>query len=157
MRSHSVAEIGFLSGGDLVELPPVDVVASRLRNGWVRLNGSAVEKLKAALELNFSGMNSDNVERFIENTYTPPIETKDVEKKLEEAMNETDEKLRQQAIMGAMFAILGTAVLAMPPVLVAAGVTALVAKLGVVVSAAALTVGGTAVLADAIDRLGDGD
>jgi high-affinity Fe2+/Pb2+ permease len=102
-------------------------------------------------------MNPDDVERFLEHTYTPPIETKDLEKKLEEALNETDANLREQAIMGAMCAILGTVVLAWTPVLVAAGVTALVAKFGIVLAAAVLTVGGTAVLADAIDRLGDGD
>ena len=102
------------------------------------------------------GGSDADIERFLEHSYTPPIDAKDAEKKLEEAMKETDERLRQQAIVGAVLAIIGTAALAFPPAMVAAGVAGLVAKVGIAASAAMLSVGGTAVLADAMNRLGNG-
>lgn len=156
MRSLSVAEIGFVSGGDIIELPPVDVVASRLRNGWVRLSGSAVEKLKAALELNFSCMNPDSVERFVEHTYTPPLSTEEIEKKLTDALAQTDEQLRDQAILGLALAAMGGAAMAFAPAVVIAGVLGLIAKGGIALAGAVLAAGGTWMFTDAMDELDNG-
>jgi hypothetical protein len=146
MRALTVNEWSAVAGGDDGPLEEVTITAKRCRDMW-------------------ECMNMDQLERSLENSYTQPpsgggggreVSIIQGEKALEAAMKETDEKLREQALVGAALALMGTVVLAFPPSVVALGVMGLVAKFGIAVSAGLLTLTGTWIFTDAMDELDNG-
>jgi hypothetical protein len=148
MRALTVNEWSFVAGGDDEPMQEVVITGKRCNDDW-------------------SCISVEELERFLENSYTPltppsgggggpPISTAETEKALEKAMAETDDKLREQALVGAALAIMGAVVLAFPPSVVALGVAGLIAKFGIGVSAALLSLGGTWMFTDAMDELDNG-
>jgi hypothetical protein len=146
MRALTLNEWSFVAGGDDEPMQEVVIAGKRCNEAW-------------------SCMSMEELERFTENSYTYPpsgggggreVSIIQGEKALEAAMKETDEKLREQALVGAALALMGTVVLAFPPSVVALGVMGLVAKFGIAVSAGLLTLTGTWIFTDAMDELDNG-
>ena len=150
MRALTVNEWSFVAGGDDEPMEEVVVTGRRCKDGW-------------------SCLSQEELEALLENTYTHPpmggggggglsagVTVADTERALEKAMAETNEELRNQALVGAAFAIMGVVVLAFPPSVVALGVAGLIAKVGIATAAALLSLGGTWMFTDAMDELDNG-
>ena len=153
MRALTVNEWSFVAGGDDEPMQEVVITGKRCNDAW-------------------SCMSMEELERFLENSYSPlapksgggggggessrELSANEIEKKLAEAMAQTDEKLRDQAILGLALVALGGAAMAFAPAVLIAGALGFIAKWGIATAGAVLAAGGGWLWTNALDNLDNG-